>query len=95
MIREIITATMMFWADSAWAADSTAVPEMVPALTCRYRDPAKIKQCLDRKNQKDLDPYQDMWDPTWVSTITPIPEQTVADLPQKPKSVKKPLTSAQ
>ena len=93
MIIEVATAAAMFWADRTLAAEPTDIPVMVPALTCRYREPAKIRACLDRKNQKDPDPYQDMWDPNWVSSVTPIPDDSAkaqAELLPKSHRVKKP-----
>jgi hypothetical protein len=37
---------------------------------CNYKDPKKIKECLDAKFKlydKTPDPYQDMWDKDWIN----------------------------
>lgn len=94
MIAEIATAAVMYFSDQAWAAD-TDLPVIVPALTCRYRDPQKMRQCLAAKMQDQPDPYAQMWDSDWVSSIRPIPEDSVAKKPQSPKNLKKPLTTTE
>ena len=91
MIREIVTAAAMYWVDTAAAADT---PSLIPQTQqqCRYRDPQKLKQCLNSKMQDQPDPYAALWDPDWVSAITPIPEvaNTSAGKPD-PNVAKKPL----
>jgi hypothetical protein len=76
MILEAATAAAMYWSTQASAAESD-VPTMVPAAQCRFKDTKKIKQCLDAKFKNTPDPYQDMWDPNWVSSITYRPEDVV------------------
>jgi hypothetical protein len=73
MIIEAATAAAMYFANQALAAESD-IPVMVPGLICRYKDPKKLRACLDAKSKNDPDPYQDMWDPNWVSSITYKPE---------------------
>ncbi len=77
MILEAAAVAAMYWSNQALGADATDVPVMVPALTCRYKDPKKLRACLDRKMQNTPDPYQDMWDPNWVSSITYRPEDVI------------------
>jgi hypothetical protein len=50
---------------------------MVPTAVCRFKDTRKIRACLDAKFKNTPDPYQDMWDPNWVSSITYKPEDVV------------------
>jgi hypothetical protein len=50
---------------------------MVPTAVCRFKDTKKIRACLDAKFKNTPDPYQDMWDPNWVSSITYKPEDVV------------------
>jgi hypothetical protein len=33
---------------------------------CSYKDPNKIRECLDAKFKDDKDPHADMWDKDWV-----------------------------
>lgn len=73
MILEAATAAAMYFSNQALAAESD-IPVMVPALSCRYKDPKRMQACLDRKMQNTPDPYQDMWDPNWISSITYKPE---------------------
>jgi hypothetical protein len=70
MILEIATAAAMYAYNSTTTAAESDIPVMVPALTCRYKDPRKVRQCLDQKMRPEPDPYAAMWDPNWVSTIT-------------------------
>lgn len=95
MIREIVTAAMMYWVDTATAADSD-IPPMRPQLQqqCRHKDPQKLRQCLDLKMQQQPDPYAAMWDPNWVSSVSPIPEAGITNTSAKtpdPNVAKKPL----
>ena len=77
MIIEIATAAAMYWGDRALAADSD-IPQMKPrAESCsRYHDAQHVKQCLDAKMQILQQPDGDMWDPNWVSAITPADDVT-------------------
>ena len=72
MIIEIATAAAMYLAENVTAtAAESDIPQMQPrAALCRDRDPVKIRQCFDRKQQQEPDPYAAMWDPNWVSAIT-------------------------
>ena len=95
MIREIVTAAAMYWVDmgTAGAADS---PSLIPQTQqqCRHKDPQKLRQCLDLKMHDQPDPYAAMWDPNWVSSITPIPEAGITNTSAKqpdPNVAKKPL----
>ncbi len=77
-------------------AAQSDIPQMKPrAALCRDRDPQKIRQCFDRKQQQqEPDPYQAMWDPNWISTITPIPESNITNTSATtldPNVAKKPL----
>ena len=79
MIIEIATAAAMYWADTATAAESD-IPQMRPRAQqqCSHRDPHKLRQCLDLKMQQQPDPYAAMWDPNWVSSVTPVREGEAA-----------------
>jgi hypothetical protein len=95
MIREIVTAAVMYWVDTVGAAD-TDIPPMRPQTQqqCRHKDPQKLRQCLDLKMQQQPDPYAALWDPNWVSSITPIPEVSITNTSAKtpdPNVAKKPL----
>jgi hypothetical protein len=94
MIIEIATAAAMYLAENVTAAQSD-IPQMRPrAALCRDRDPQKIRQCFDRKQQQEPDPYAQMWDPNWVSSITAIPEVGVTNTSAttaNPNVAKKPL----
>jgi hypothetical protein len=57
MIIEIATAAAMY------LADATAAPSDIPQM--RPRAQQKITQ------QQEPDPYQAMWDPNWISSVTP------------------------
>jgi hypothetical protein len=76
MIIEIATAAAMYLAENVTAtATQSDIPQMRPrAALCRDRDPVKIRQCFERKQQQEPDPYQAMWDPNWVSSVTPVRE---------------------
>ena len=83
MIIEIATAAAMYLADSTTLARAAHldIPKMQPRTQqqCRSRDPLKIKQCLDHKlQQQDLDPMADMWDPDWISSVTPVRDSEVS-----------------
>ena len=73
MIIEAATAAAMYFSNQALAAESD-IPVMVPQAQCKYKEPKRVRACLDRKMQDTPDPYQDMWDPNWVSSITYKPE---------------------
>ena len=94
MIIEIATAAAMYWANTATAAQSD-IPQMLPpAAVCRYRDPQKLRQCLNAKLQPEPDPYAAMWDPNWVSAVTPVTEPGVTNTSAttaNPNVAKKPL----
>lgn len=95
MIREIVTAAAMYWVDMSTASAADA-PSLIPQTQqqCRHKDPQKLKQCLDLKMQPQPDPYAAMWDPNWVSSITPIPESNIANASANtadPNVAKKPL----
>jgi hypothetical protein len=66
----------MYFSTQALAAESD-IPVMVPTAVCRFKDTRKIRACLDAKFKNTPDPYQDMWDPNWVSSITYKPEDVV------------------
>jgi hypothetical protein len=94
MILELSTAAAMYWANTATAAD-TDIPQMLsPAAVCRYRDPQKLRQCLNAKMQPEPDPMAAMWDPNWISAVTPVPEPGQASgsaTTANPNVAKKPL----
>ena len=75
MIIEIATAAAMYLAENATAtAAESDIPQMRPrAALCRDRDPVKVRQCFDRK-QQEPDPYAAMWDADWISSVTPATE---------------------
>jgi len=78
MILEAATAAAMYFSTQALAAESD-IPVMVPTAVCRFKDTRKIRACLDAKFKNTPDPYQDMWDPNWVSSITYKPEDVIPD----------------
>ena len=84
MILEAATAAAMYFSNSALAAESD-VPVMVPQAVCKFKDPQKIRACLDAKFRDTHDPNQDMWDPNWISSITYKPEDVI---PQNNDSAK-------
>jgi len=94
MILELSTAAAMYWVNTATAAD-TDIPQMLPpAAVCRYRDPQKLRQCLNAKMLPEPDPYAAMWDPNWVSAVTPVREGEQASgsaNTANPNVAKKPL----
>ena len=34
---------------------------------CSYKDPNKLRECLDRKFKDDRDPHPEMWDKDWIN----------------------------
>ena len=82
MLLEIATAAAMYAYNSTTTAAESDIPVMVPALTCRYKEPKKIRECLERKMRPEPDPYQAMWDPNWVSSITYRPEDVIQQQPR-------------
>jgi hypothetical protein len=76
MIIEIATAAAMYLAENVTAtAAESDIPQMRPrAALCRDRDPQKLRQCLNAKMQPEPDPYAAMWDPNWISSVTPVRE---------------------
>ena len=94
MIIEIATAAAMYWSDRALAAESD-IPQMLsPAAVCRYRDPQKLRQCLNAKMQPQPDPYAAMWDPNWVSSVTSVQDSSITNTSAtaaNPNVAKKPL----
>jgi hypothetical protein len=34
---------------------------------CSFKDPNKIRECLERKFKDNKDPYPEMWDKDWVN----------------------------
>jgi hypothetical protein len=54
-------------------SNKTAIVQMATpnlSVLCNYRDPKKIKECLDAKfklQDKTSDPYADMWDKDWIN----------------------------
>ena len=81
MLLEITTAAAMYAYNSTTTAAESDIPVMVPALSCKYKDPRKVRQCLDQKMRPEPDPYAAMWDPNWVSSITYKPEDVVEQKP--------------
>jgi hypothetical protein len=76
MILEAATAAAMYFSNQALAAESD-IPVMVPQAMCRFKEPKRVRACLDRKFQNTHDAYQDMWDPNWISSITYKPEDVI------------------
>ncbi len=94
MIIEIATAAAMYWSDRALAADTDIPPMLPPAQQCKYQDPQKIKQCLDLKMQTLQQQDGDLWDPNWVSSVTPIADSSITNTSAtaaNPNVAKKPL----
>ena len=85
MIIEAAAVAAMYFSNQAWAAD-TDIPQMVPQAMCRYKEPKRVRACLDRKFQNTPDPYQDMWDPNWVSSITYRPEDVITPVNDSAKT---------
>ena len=81
MIIEIATAAVMYLADNVTdRAAQSDIPVMKPRTAlCRDRDPVKVKQCFDRKQQQqEPDPMAQMWDPNWISSVTPVRDSEAA-----------------
>ena len=94
MILELSTAAAMYWANTATAADTDIPPMLPPAAVCRYRDPQKLRQCLNAKMQPQPDPYAAMWDPNWVSSVTSVQDSSITNTSAtaaNPNVAKKPL----
>ena len=71
----------MYLADNVTAtAAHSDIPVMKPRTAlCRDRDPVKVKQCFDRKQQQqEPDPMAQMWDPNWISSVTPVRDSEAA-----------------
>lgn len=65
MIIEIATAAVMYLAENAaTTAAQSDIPPMKP------RAAHKVTQ----QQQQEPDPYQAMWDPNWISSVTPVRE---------------------
>jgi hypothetical protein len=62
MIIEIATAAAMYLAENA---TTTAAQSDIPQMRPRAAQPRVQKQ------QQDPDPYAAMWDPNWISSVTP------------------------
>jgi hypothetical protein len=62
MIIEIATAAAMYLAENVTA---TAAQSDIPQMRPRAAQP---------KKQQDPDPYAAMWDPNWISSVTPVRE---------------------
>ena len=85
MIIEAAAVAAMYFSNQALAAESD-IPQMVPALSCRFKEPKRVRACLDRKFQNTPDAYQDMWDPNWVSSITYRPEDVITPVNDSAKT---------
>lgn len=85
MIIEAAAVAAMYFSNQAWAAD-TDIPQMVPQAMCRFKEPKRVRACLDRKFQNTHDAYQDMWDPNWVSSITYKPEDVITPVDDSAKA---------
>jgi hypothetical protein len=60
MIIEIATAAAMYLADSATAtAAQSDIPQMKP-------------RAVQQQQQQEPDPMAAMWDPNWISSVTPV-----------------------
>jgi hypothetical protein len=65
MIIEIATAAVMYLAENATAtAAESDIPPMKP----------RAAQHRENKQQQDADPMAAMWDPNWISSVTPVRE---------------------
>ena len=63
MIIEIATAAAMYLAENVTAtAAESDIPQMRP----------RAAQHRENKQQQDADPYAAMWDPNWISSVTPV-----------------------
>ena len=62
MIVEIATAAAMYLAENVTdRAAQSDIPQMRP-------------RAAQPKQQQDPDPYAAMWDPNWISSVTPVRE---------------------
>jgi hypothetical protein len=61
MIIEIATAAAMYLADSTTAA--TAAQSDIPQMKPR---------AVQQQQQQEPDPMAAMWDPNWISSVTPV-----------------------
>ena len=66
MIIEIATAAAMYLAENVTA---TAAQSDIPQMRPRAAQP---------KQQQQPDPYAAMWDPNWISSVTPTRESEAA-----------------
>ena len=67
MIIEIATAAVMYLADNVTAtAAQSDIPVMLP------RAAHKVTQ------QQEPDPMAQMWDPNWISSVTPVRDSEAA-----------------
>jgi hypothetical protein len=71
MIIEIATAAAMYLADATTAAQSD-IPQMQP----RAAQPRDL-------TQQQTDPNAAMWDPNWISTVTPVRDSEQASASAK------------
>jgi hypothetical protein len=62
MIVEIATAAAMYLAENA---TTTAAQSDIPKMRPR---------AAQQRQQQDPDPYAAMWDPNWISSVTPARE---------------------
>jgi hypothetical protein len=67
MIIEIATAAAMYLAENVTA---TAAQSDIPQMRPRAAQP---------KKQQDPDPYAAMWDPNWISSVTPMREDRAGE----------------
>jgi hypothetical protein len=70
MIDFIASVAGMFFTNEALAAEKKPQPApviVVQTAQCKFKDPAKIRECLDAKFKDDRDPYADMWDQNWIN----------------------------
>lgn len=75
MIIEIATAAAMYLAENVTAtAAASDIPQMRP----------RAAQHRENKQQQDVDPYAAMWDPNWISSVTPVREPGQASGSAKP-----------
>jgi hypothetical protein len=70
MIDFIASVAGMFFTNEALAAEKKTVPTPVvieQTVQCKFKDPAKIRECLAAKFKDASDPYADMWDQNWIN----------------------------
>ena len=56
----------MSTADAAERKPKQEQVVVVPPPTCNFKEPQKIRECLDRKFKDDQDTHPEMWDPNWI-----------------------------